>query len=311
MATETYAVTVSYGPEHAGSYTRLYASKLTGTPAVLPVAAVNYEKWALQSDGFFLVGDGLLDEKGKITFKWSDDSDHVPGRLQAAVNLVGGWRLTAPLNYGDPPAPPVPYGVKYTDTFDRADSATVGNGWTEDVTETQYRIQTNRLDRVTTLGPPGGSIWMASGDAVASGKTKLGLKLYDLKAAAVENLFQAGFLDAAAKITGSANGYIFRRYLGTVVYACRVVGAVITDFSPTLGVGLSENASFGTDVEIVVEQSGSDVNISLYSGGSLVGTRTDTTPGAAAGIFTTAYPSLRSNPHDWNGHSMDKLEVSY
>lgn len=149
MATETYAVTVSYGPEHAGSYTRLYASKLTGTPAVLPVAAVNYEKWALQSDGFVLVGDGFLDEKGKITFKWDDDSSHVIGRIQAAVNLVGGWRLSAPLNYGDPPIPPVPHPAEGTGgTWFDVDSTSIWDD--QDGTDPAELTEAEAVTRVDT-----------------------------------------------------------------------------------------------------------------------------------------------------------------
>lgn len=106
MTTETYQVTVAYGQQYAGAYVRLYASKLTGPPAVIPFSVINSEKWALQSDGLILMKDGFLDSQGKITVQWNDDSEHESGRLQAAVRLVDGWVLSNPISYGGPPAEP-------------------------------------------------------------------------------------------------------------------------------------------------------------------------------------------------------------
>lgn len=205
------------------------------------------------------------------------------------------------------------YAVQWTDDFERADSATVGGDWTEDGTETQYHIASGRLNRDTTLGAPGGAAWVASGAAVASAKPKLKIELKNLKAAGTENVVQFGFLDAAVKITGAANGYIIRRYLNTVVKVSRVLNGSLTDLGTTYNVGLAANGSSGADVALEVEQSGTSVIIRVYAGGSQVGADLeDATPGNAANIFTgSAYPGVRSPVHDWNGHSCDSIEVSY
>ena len=96
----TTQVTVSYGPENAGATVRLYASLLTGAPAEIPFNSLNSEKWALQSDGFVLAGEGRLDINGKITFKWQGGGE-VESRLQSVISVPGGWMISNPLSYGE------------------------------------------------------------------------------------------------------------------------------------------------------------------------------------------------------------------
>ncbi len=87
-------LTISYGPEHAGSRVRLYMSLDTGGQATLPFTPTNAEKLALYSDGLVIAGEGFLDHNGKITFDW--DTTNNDGVAQAAIELVGGWVLSNP-----------------------------------------------------------------------------------------------------------------------------------------------------------------------------------------------------------------------
>ena len=99
----TRPVTVAYGPEHAGCPVRLYTSLAGEVAASLPVAVENAEKWSLSTEEFALIGNGFLDERGRITFQVEEQEEQQ--KFQAIVQMAGGWRLSN-LIETDAPAPP-------------------------------------------------------------------------------------------------------------------------------------------------------------------------------------------------------------
>jgi hypothetical protein len=116
-------ITVVYGKEHAGCAVRLYTSLAGGSPASVPVTVENAEKWSLTTDGFETVGSAFLDENGRKTFQ-VEEQEGEQQKFQAAVEMVGGWRLSNLIEMGEVPEPVV---QTVTVQFEESASSTPGD----------------------------------------------------------------------------------------------------------------------------------------------------------------------------------------
>ncbi|MCZ7608492.1 MAG: hypothetical protein M5U25_21105 [Planctomycetota bacterium] len=206
------------------------------------------------------------------------------------------------------------FGLRWSDDFERADSATLGGDWTEDPTYNNFAISGGNLAR------PGGSFnyahaWVTSGAAVASAKDRIAIEAKGYGSAGSN--YNLGFgMGAAAGQLASVHGYGVWRATGSGVSILRLEAdgspTVLASRSPS---GLSSDGSTTTDLKLEIIKDGAAVILRLYENGVQLGADiNDATPGDAYGVFTTAYPTVNSNGSAANAPNNPRVggvEVSY
>lgn len=205
---------------------------------------------------------------------------------------------TASFVNGVTPPPRVAYGVKWQDDIERADSATLGGDWVEDGTGSYWTVASGRAHYSSGVGRQGDA-W-ATGSAVASGKSRYAFALFGMKGQTGVGYGSAGnsiaILDGGSKLGNIGdcveNGYALRLTASNTCYLRRVVGATETNLGGSFAPPW--NNTTGTDVTLEVEKIGDSVWVRLYVAGVLTVEREDATPGAAAGVATSAQPVLRA-----------------
>lgn len=206
------------------------------------------------------------------------------------------------------------FGVKWSDDFERADSATVGGDWTEHGTNTYLAISSGKL--VRTGGSFNyGTAWVASGDAVGVGKTRRAIEAVGFRSQGAEYRLCFGLLDAAqGPLDAGSNGYWVRRYTGSGINIERVInGSPSYLANRNVDIDAPGNTPCDVMMEVSYDADTGAATLKIYSNGVQVGADiVDASPGDAANIFTgAAYPFVHSQSSYSYPIEIDAVEVSY
>lgn len=179
------------------------------------------------------------------------------------------------------------FGLKWTDDFERTDSAALGGDWTE--VQNGFRIVSGFIRETGTFAPC--DAW-AGGAAIAVAKNRMRLTLHDFTTqSSAADAFLAGFRNGNGGIFGTTyNGYVLRGN-GSSTHVARVEAGVETRVATNVATGLDFTTAKTLAIEI--EKSGTSAIIRVLVNGTQIGSDiTDATPGDAFNVFTSATPAI-------------------
>lgn len=182
------------------------------------------------------------------------------------------------------------FALRWSDDFERSDSATLGGDWTE--VNAGFQIVSGYLRETGTFNPC--DAW-AGGDAVATAKNRMRLTLEGFTTQYnISDAFIAGFRNGNGGIFNNGspnfNGYVLRGN-GTAVHVQRVEAGVPTNVATNVATSLDFTTP--VDLALEIEKDGTSVVLRVIQDGVQVGADiVDATPGDAFDVFTAATPAI-------------------